>query len=210
MTMETKIITADTIAEAAKILRSGGVCAVPTETVYGLAANGLSTEAVEKIYKAKGRPEDKPISLFVLDIKGAEAFCRDIPEAAYKLAEAFWPGPMTMVLKRRDTVPDIITCGGDTVGIRVPDNDMTLELLRLCKFPLTGTSANLSGEPSTVTFSEVMDAFDGRIDCAVDGGDCVGGVPSTVIDMTGETPRILRQGGLPRDAIEAVLKREVL
>jgi len=210
LTMETKVITAENIASAAGILRSGGVCAVPTETVYGLAANGLDSAAVEKIYKAKGRPEDKPISLFVLDIRGAEKFCRDIPEDAYKLAEAFWPGPMTMIFKRRDTVGDIITCGGDTVGIRVPDNELTLELLHLCDFPLTGTSANLSGEPSIVSFSGVMESLGGRIDACVDGGDCVGGVPSTVIDMTGGTPRILRDGGLPRDAIEALLKREVL
>jgi len=199
------LVLRNTIDGAAEIIRRGGLAVVPTETVYGLAGNGLDAAVVEKLYEAKGRPANKPISLFVSDMRDAERFCRDIPAAAYALAEKFWPGPLTMVLRRRENVPDILTSGGDTVGVRCPDSALTLALLRECGVPLTGTSANLSGKPNAVTFGEALACFDGAVECAVDGGDCPGGVPSTVIDMTAEPPRILRPGGLPREEIEAVI-----
>ena len=200
--METRWLTGLELNKAADILQRGGVAAVPTETVYGLAANGLDETAVLKIFEAKGRPENKPISLFVTDIQAAESFCRDIPDAAYKLAERFWPGPLTMILKRRENVPDAITAGGDTVGIRVPDHALTLALLEKTGLPLTGTSANLSGEESAMSGEEALQIFDGKIDGVVDGGACTGGVPSTIVDMTCEPPRILRQGGITREALE--------
>ncbi len=141
--METKIFTKETIGEAAEILKKDGVLAVPTDTIYGLAANGLSEKAIDKVYEAKNRPETKPISLFVRSMREAESFCLNIPESAYKLARLFWPGPLTMIFKAGVKVPRLLTAGGDTVGVRCPDNELTLELLRLTKLPLTGTSANL-------------------------------------------------------------------
>jgi len=189
----------------AEIIRRGGLVGVPTETVYGLAANGLDAAAVERIYDVKNRPETKPISLLVSGIEDAAKFCRDIPDAAYKLARAFWPGPLTMVLLKIGAVPDVVTAGGGTVGVRCPDHQMTLEIIRLAGAPLAAPSANLSGEPSPKRARDVLDAFGGRIDCVVDGGECTVGVESTVLDLTGDAPRILRTGALSTDDIEAVL-----
>lgn len=204
--MKTRILYADGIAEAADAIINGELVAVPTETVYGLAANGLSEKAVEKLYEVKGRPEKKPISLFVADMKDAEKFCRDIPAAAYVLGKKFWPGPLTMVLKRGELVPNITAAGGDTVGVRCPDNPLTLELLKRSGLPLTGTSANLSGQPNANDIDEVMAYFDGKIEYAIDGGRCTGGVPSTVVDMTSDEPKILRQGAVSYEDIENALK----
>ena len=203
--MNTEILDATALERAAEIIKSGGVVAVPTETVYGLAANGLDEKAIERIYEAKGRPETKPISLFIEDLRCAEGVVREVPESAYRLADAFFPGPLTLILKRGELVPDILTAGGDTVGVRCPDNPLTLGIMRLCGVPITGTSANISGLPDANDISDVMAYFDGKIPAAVDGGRCGGGVPSTVLDMTGETPKILRQGGITREQIEAVL-----
>ncbi len=192
------------------MILSGGVAAVPTETVYGLAANALDAAAVERVFEGKGRPDGKPVSLFVSDITMAERFCEDVPEAAYRLAERFWPGPLTLILKRRPIVPDAVTAGGATVGVRCPDNPLTLALVREAGVPLTGTSANRSGEPDALDVSDVLHAFDGRIDCVIDGGPARDGVPSTVLDLTVSPPRLLRQGGVSREALEAVLEVEVV
>ncbi|NMA24992.1 MAG: threonylcarbamoyl-AMP synthase [Clostridiales bacterium] len=203
--MKTLIITDNNMAPAADIIKAGGLAAVPTETVYGLAANGLDGDAVRKIYDVKGRPEAKPINLLVTGMGDAEEFCRDIPPEAYILAERFWPGPLTMVLKKQDTVPEIVTAGGDTVGVRCPDHPKTLELIRLAGAPLAAPSANMSGGPSPKNVSDVLKVFDGKIDVAIDGGECAVGIESTIVDMTVSPPKILRQGGLAREAIEDVL-----
>lgn len=208
--MITKIFTEVDLEEAAEILLRGGVVAVPTETIYGLAANGLSEKAIDRIYEAKRRPETKPISLFVRSMEDAEKFCKDIPEAAYVLGERFWAGPLTMILRKKAHVPDILTSGGDTVGVRCPDNPLTLRLLELTGLPLTGTSANISGSANADDVSEVLSYFDGRIDGVVDGGRCGGGVPSTVLDMTSNAPKILRLGGLSKESIEEALGVEIL
>ena len=202
--MDTRFLRPAQVLEAAAILRDGGVAAVPTETVYGLAANALSGEAVEKIFAAKGRPEHKPVSIFVTGMEMAERFCRDIPGGAYRLAEAFWPGPLTVILRRRENVPDAVTAGGGGVGVRVPDHETALALLRLTDLPLTGTSANLSGQAPTRTGAEAFSIFKGRIDCVVDG-EAPGGVPSTVVDLTGERAKILRFGAISAQALEKVL-----
>lgn len=207
--MKTEIIDEKTLERAAAIIRSGGVVAVPTETVYGLAANGIDETAIERIYEAKGRPETKPISLFIEDLRAADGVVRDVPEGAYKLAETFFPGPLTLILKKGEKVPDILTAGSDTVGVRCPDNTLTRQIMRFCGVPLTGTSANISGMPDANDISDIMAYFDGKIPAAVDGGRCGGGVPSTVLDMTRETPRILRQGGVTKEQIEAVLGMEI-
>ncbi len=200
--METLLLSPDQIELCADILLRGGVAAVPTETVYGLAANGLSEPAVRKIFAAKGRPETKPVSLFVPDLTAAERFCH-VTDAARALA-VLWPGPLTVILKRRPGVPDAVTAGGEGVGIRVPDHPAVLALLRRLPFPLTGTSANLSGMPSLTSAGDAFDALKGRID-AVLRGDCPGGVPSTVVDLTGNIAKIVRLGALPKETIEMTL-----
>lgn len=190
---------------AAEIIKNGGLVAVPTETVYGLAANGLDRDAVMKIYAVKNRPEMKPISLLVFGMAEVEDFCQDIPASAYTLADRFWPGPLTMILFKKEKMPDIVTAGGDTVGVRCPDHPKTLEIIRLAGVPLAAPSANMSGAPSPKTVGEVLAVFDGKIEAAVDGGVCTVGIESTIVDMTVYPPRILRQGGLPREAIENAL-----
>lgn len=200
--MKTIIVTDGDMTHPAGIIRSGGLVAVPTETVYGLAGNGLSEAAVSEIYRVKGRPERKPISLLVLGLEQAELFCESVPETAVKLAKAFWPGPLTMVLRRNDNVPDIVVSGGKTVGVRCPDHKLTLELIRLAGVPLAAPSANISGEESPQSAEAVLTYFDGKIDCVIDGGICAVGVESTIVDLTVDPPKILRQGGLSAEAIE--------
>ena len=194
------------LSYAAEALTRGALVAVPTETVYGLAANGLDSSAVEKIYDVKGRPAIKPLSLLVPDITAAENFCRDIPHVALTLAEAFWPGPLTIILHRLSIVPDIVTAGGATVGLRCPDHPITIELLRLSGIPAAAPSANPSGMPSPKTADEVLGYFDGKIDCIVDGGECRLGFESTIIDLTVTPPKIIRQGALPSEVIWEVIR----
>lgn len=193
------------MAPAADIIRRGGLVGVPTETVYGLAANGLNGNAVEKIYEVKNRPETKALSLLVTGMADVEKFCRDIPASAYILAKKFWPGPLTMILFKRDNVPANVTAGGETVGVRCPDHPKTLEIIRLSGVPLAAPSANLSGCPSPKNAQAVAETFDGKIDAIVDGGTCTVGVESTIVDLTAAPPKILRQGGLPRETIESAL-----
>ena len=202
--METKRIDSD-ISSAARIIRAGGLVAVPTETVYGLAGNGLDEKAVEEIYEVKGRPAVKPLSLMVPDAGAMQAYCEEVPPAAYTLAEKFWPGPLTIVLKSRDIVPDIVRAGGETVGLRCPDHPLTLELLRKAQKPLAAPSANPSGAPSPKTAGEVLAYFDGKIDAVIDGGPCGLGRESTIIDLTQMPYRILRQGALPEADIDGAL-----
>ena len=201
----TKLIDRD-ISAAADIIKSGGLVAVPTETVYGLAGNGLDEAAVERIYEVKGRPAVKPLSLMVADKSAMELYCENVPEAAYALADKFWPGPLTIVLKAKNIVPEIVRAGGSTVGLRCPDHPMTLELLHRSGLPFAAPSANPSDLPSPKNAQQVMDYFDGMIDCVVDGGDCGIGRESTIIDMSQKPYRILRQGALPEEEIKSALK----
>jgi len=203
--MKTIVIKDNDMSYAADILKNGGLVAVPTETVYGLAGNGLDAEAVAKIYEVKGRPAIKPLSLLVPDLEVAATVCMDIPERARLLAEAFWPGPLTIVLPRRDTVPDIVTAGGDTIGVRCPDHQKTLELLRLAGVPAAAPSANISDMPSPKSAQDVLEYFDGKIECLIDGGVCVLGVESTIVSLINEPYKILRQGALSEDDIKRVL-----
>lgn len=203
------IVLSDDISPAVNALLHGKLVAVPTETVYGLSANGLNEKAVQEIYNVKGRPETKPINLLIPDMISAKQFCRDISPDAYLLAEAFWPGPLTMIFKKSDAVPDIVTAGGDTVGVRCPRHPLTLALLRKCGVPLATPSANLSGQPSPKSAADVITYFDGKIPFIIDGGPCSVGIESTIVDMTADTPKILRAGGLCRKKIENVLGKEV-
>ena len=190
---------------AADIIRRGGLVAIPTETVYGLGANGLDEQAVIKIFQAKGRPQDNPLILHVAQPQEMEKFCHDIPPAAYALAEKFWPGPLTMVLHARDIVPRRTTAGLDTVAVRCPDNETTRQIIRRSGVPIAAPSANLSGKPSTTTAQHVLHDHDGNIDAIVDGGPCRVGVESTIVDLTEARPRLLRPGGITPEQLTAVL-----
>ncbi len=190
---------------AADILKTDGLVAIPTETVYGLGANGLSETAVAKIFLAKGRPSDNPLILHVADPQDMEQFCHSIPDAAYKLAEAFWPGPLTMVLPARDIVPKRTTGGLNTVAVRCPDCAITRRIIRLSGVPIAAPSANLSGKPSTTTAQHVLHDHDGNIDAIVDGGPCRVGVESTIVDLTEDRPRLLRPGGITPEQLIALL-----
>jgi L-threonylcarbamoyladenylate synthase len=202
-------VTETDIRRAAAILRSGGLVGVPTETVYGLAANGLDASAVGRIYEVKGRPDAKALSLLVHGADALSALCADIPAAAFALACAFWPGPLTMILRNAGAVPAIVTAGGETVGVRCPDHALTLALIQAAGVPLAAPSANPSGKASPKTAGEVLAYFDGKIEAVLDGGPCKVGVESTILDLTVSPPRILRQGGLSAGAIEAVLQTGV-
>ena len=202
--METKIFhgAAD---EAAEIIKTGGLVAVPTETVYGLAGNGLDEEAVKQIYEVKGRPQVKPLSLMVPGAEAMDRYCEDVPQGARLLAERFWPGPLTIVLKAKDFIPSIVLAGGDTVGLRCPDHPMTLELLKKAGVPFAAPSANPSGEESPKTAQKVWDYFSGKIEGIIDGGECGIGRESTIISMAQKPYRILRQGALAEKEIASAL-----
>lgn len=194
-----------TASIAADIIKKGGLVAIPTETVYGLGANGLNEDAVARIFQVKGRPQDNPLILHVADASQMELFAHDIPESAYRLAEAFWPGPLTMILPARDTVPKRTTGGRDTVGIRCPDSDVTRAIIREAGVPIAAPSANTSGKPSTTTAEHVLHDHDGKIEAVVDGGACRVGVESTIVDLTEYPPRLLRPGGITPEQLVKVL-----
>ena len=193
------------ITKAAAILRQGGLLGIPTETVYGLGANALDETAVLHIFEAKGRPQDNPLILHVPGADWLELYCHDIPPVAYTLAERFWPGPLTMILPRRDIVPLRTTGGLETVGVRCPNHPMTLAIIREAGIPVAAPSGNTSGRPSPTTAQHMLEDMDGKINGIVDGGPCSVGVESTIIDLTVTPPRLLRPGGLPLEALEAVL-----
>ena len=194
-----------TPAIAAEIIKNGALVAIPTETVYGLGANGLDEAAVAKIFEAKGRPQDNPLILHISGPEQIELFCHHIPQAAYDLAERFWPGPLTMVLPARRNVPKRTTGGLDTVAVRCPDCKVTREIIRLSGVPIAAPSANISGKPSTTTAEHVRHDHDGKIDAIVDGGPCRVGVESTIVDLTEERPRLLRPGGITPEQLLEVL-----
>lgn len=191
--------------ELVGIMRVGGLVAVPTETVYGLAGNGLDEKAVAEIYEVKGRPEVKPLSLMVHDAASMERYCENVPPQAYTLAKKFWPGPLTIVMKAKPCVPEIVRAGGETVGLRCPDHPLTLELLEKSGVPFAAPSANPSGEPSPKNADSVLKYFDGKIDAVLDGGECGIGCESTLIDLSRTPYGILRQGALPADEIADAL-----
>lgn len=206
--MKTQILSAanaDTAEIAAELIRKGELVAIPTETVYGLGANGLDEEAVAKIFLAKGRPQDNPLILHVAEPSEMERFCHSIPEEAYRLAEAFWPGPLTIVLPAKDIVPKRTTGGLSTVAIRCPDSPVTREIIRLSGVPIAAPSANISGKPSTTTAEHVFHDHSGKIAAIVDGGPCRVGVESTIVDLTEARPRLLRPGGITPEQLTAVL-----
>lgn len=206
--METKIMKPEeelAVITAAIYLTAGELVALPTETVYGLGANGLNPKAVAKIFEAKGRPQDNPLILHIADIGQLDTLCHDIPESAYRLAETFWPGPLTMVLPAKEIVPKCTTAGLPTVAVRCPDCEITRQIIRRAGVPVAAPSANISGKPSTTTAQHVYDDHNGKIPLIIDGGPCRVGVESTIVDLTEQPPRLLRPGGITPEQLTEVL-----
>ena len=206
--MDTKILCANdaqVVTTAAAHLTAGELVAIPTETVYGLGANGLNPEAVAKIFQVKGRPQDNPLILHIADPEQMEDFCHHIPQVAYALAEAFWPGPLTMVLPAKDIVPLSTRANLPTVAVRCPDCEITRQIIRQANVPVAAPSANISGKPSTTTAQHVYNDHASKIPLIVDGGACRVGVESTIVDLTDERPRLLRPGGITPAQLKAVL-----
>lgn len=192
------------VREAAEVLRGGGLVAFPTETVYGLGANALDPAAVGKVFAAKGRPPTNPLIVHVGDRAAAVALTPDWTAAAEKLAAAFWPGPLTLVLKKRMDLPDAVTAGGPTVAVRVPAHPVALALLNACGLPVAAPSANRSGELSPTTADHVRKSLGDRVDLILDGGPCPGGLESTVVDVSGDAVKLLRPGLISVARLEAV------
>lgn len=190
---------------AAEVLRTGGLVAFPTETVYGLGANALDTKAVEGIYKAKGRPSDNPLIVHIAEIKALDNLVSSIPAVASRLMEAFWPGPLTLVMPKSDKIHDIITAGLDTVAIRMPAHPIALALIKKAGIPVAAPSANSSGRPSPTLAKHVIEDLTGKVDIIIDGGSTKVGLESTVLDITSEPPMILRPGGITREQLQQLL-----
>ena len=207
--MRTKIFGKEGISEAAEILKQGGLVAFPTETVYGLGGNGLDKEAAKKIYAAKGRPSDNPLILHVSSIEEVYPLVKALPEKAKKLMEAFWPGPLTLVLPKSDIVPKESTGGLETVALRSPENALTLDLIRACGFPIAGPSANLSGRPSPTEASHVFEDLGGRIEGILEDGAVGIGVESTIVDLSENCPTLLRPGAITPEDLEELLGEKV-
>jgi len=205
LSTHTPALLAAAVERAAGLLRAGEVVAVPTETVYGLAANALDPAAVAKIYAVKGRPAHNPLIVHVASAELAHRCVRAWPEAAARLARAFWPGPLTLVLPRAAEIPDLVTAGGDTVGVRWPQHPFMQALIRACGFPLAAPSANLANQLSPTSAAHVARQLGDRVPLIVDGGDCNVGIESTVVDVTGASPRILRPGMISEPAIRAAV-----
>ncbi len=207
--MKTELYNAKTQKEngtalAGRVIRSGGLVVFPTETVYGLGANGLDGEAVSKIFEAKGRPSDNPLILHVAKKSDVKPLWKHVPDKARILMDAFWPGPLTLVYLKSELVPGEVTAGLDTVAVRMPEHKTALALIRAAGVPIAAPSANLSGKPSPTSVEHVLEDMDGRVDVIIDGGRCSVGVESTVLSLVGE-PTILRPGGITREMLEGVI-----
>ena len=195
------------IAEAAAILRRGGLLGIPTETVYGLGADALNETAVLHIFEAKGRPQDNPLILHVPGADWLERYCRDIPPEAYALAERFWPGPLTMVFPKSDIVPYGTTGGLDTVAVRMPSDPVANRLIKLAGVPVAAPSANTSGRPSPTTAQHVWQDMEGKIEMILDGGPVGIGVESTIVDVSGDVPTLLRPGAITMEMLRETVGR---
>ena len=196
------------IEQAIEILKRGGIVAFPTDTVYGLGANALDEGAVLRVYEAKGRPRHLALPLLLADISQIAAVARPVPEIAWRLAQRFLPGGLTLVLHKASSVSTVVSGGGEKIAVRVPNHPVPLALIEGLGAPITGTSANLTGSPSPDTAEEVHQQMGDRVNLVIDGGRCPGGMDSTVLDLTGETPRILREGAISRAEIERVCQLE--
>ena len=199
----------DAIRQAARLLLAGEVVGIPTETVYGLAANALSETAVQKIFAAKGRPQDNPLISHIASLEMLPMVVRDVPERAYRLAEAFWPGPLTIILSRARQLASAVCAGLDTASVRMPSHPAARAVIEAAGVPLAAPSANLSGSPSPTTAADVLSDMDGRIPLILDGGACSVGMESTVISLAGDEPLLLRPGYITAEQLEQTLECRV-
>lgn len=200
-----KTIVSKDIISASELLKSGALVAIPTETVYGLAGNGLNEESILKIFEAKNRPFFDPLILHIADTAQLNDLVESVPDIAKKLIREFWPGPLTLVLKKKPVVPDLITSGMETVAIRMPSHPTAIELLKTLSFPLAAPSANPFGYISPTTAEHVLAQLSGKIPMILDGGPCAVGVESTIIDCSADQPIILRKGGIAAEQIEKII-----
>ncbi|MGI6031153.1 MAG: L-threonylcarbamoyladenylate synthase [Eubacteriales bacterium] len=203
-------VNPENIARAAEVIRQGGLVGMPTETVYGLAADATNPQAVEAIFAAKGRPQDNPLIVHIADFDQVERYTRDISPDAWRLMRAYWPGPMTVILRKREIIPQVVSCGLDTIGLRMPGSTDARAFIQACGTAIAAPSANLSGRPSTTTAQHVLEDLEGRIPLILDGGPCQVGVESTVIDLSGSVPTLLRPGGITLEQLRAVLPQVVV
>ncbi len=193
------------IDDAVRLLAGGGVVAVPTDTLYGLAADALNSDAIERVFAIKERPEGLALPVLLADIDQLQQVARDVPLPLFAVAEAFWPGPLTLIVERNDALPPRLTAGNPTVAVRVPDHPVPRELARKLGRPITGTSANISGAPDPQTLEELRAQVGARVDLLITDGPLPAGVASTIVDMSGDTPKLVREGAIPYEAIAAVL-----
>jgi len=184
--------------QAVEILKKGGIVAYPTDTVYGLGADPLNKRAVDKIYRAKKRPHNQPLPLLLADKSDLSRVAGVLPDIVWKLAGRFWPGGLTLVLKKSSWVPGFVTAGGDSIAVRVPNHDVPIALAQGLGSPIIGTSANISGKPSPITANEAREQLGKEVDLIIDGGRCPGGTESTVLDLSTKVPALIREGAIPR------------
>lgn len=204
MKKETLIIDGNNTEElkkASEILKSGGLVAFPTETVYGLGANALNEEALKKIFEAKGRPQDNPLIVHISELEQLDDLVEEIPLKVFEIMKAFWPGPLTLIMKKKKEISNIITAGLDTIAIRMPSHPVAKELLSMAEVPVAAPSANISGKPSPTDSEHVIEDLSGRVDAIVEGGKTGVGVESTVLDVSGDIPTILRPGGVTEEQL---------
>lgn len=198
-------INYDKINKPAEIIKKGGIVIFPTETVYGIGTNGLDSKAIEKLYKLKKRPYNKPISLLVSDINMVNLVAKDITDLEYRLMERFFPGPLTIILKKKDIVPDILTAGKGTIGIRMPSGEIARRIIESVGNPIAASSANISGKPSKTNIKTLVEDFKEQVDYFIDGGENEIGIASTVVEVVDGIPNILREGSITRDKIEKII-----
>ncbi|AQS08427.1 threonylcarbamoyl-AMP synthase [Clostridium saccharobutylicum] len=194
------------IREAAQIIKNGGLVVFPTETVYGLGADALNSKAVEKIFSAKGRPQDNPLIIHVAS-KNIESYVEEIPEVANKLIEKFWPGPLTIILKKKDIVPNVTSANLSSIGVRMPDNEIARRLIELSNTTIAAPSANISGRPSPTDLQRCIEDLDGKVDCILGGPQSDVGVESTIVDCTVEPALVLRPGGITLEMLKEIDSR---
>lgn len=205
-----KKATDESIAEACQLIKGGEIVAVPTETVYGIAANAFDGKAIKKIFEAKGRPQDNPLIVHISDMQMLDEVVSSVPKDAYALADAFWPGPLTMIMPKGDKIAKETCAGLDSVGVRMPSDVTAHEIIKRSGIPFAAPSANISGRPSPTNAADVLFDMDGRLPLIIDGGECFAGVESTVVSLLSDTPVILRPGYITKEDMEGVLNKEVL
>lgn len=201
-----KNVDFEKLKETAKIIKNGGIVIFPTETVYGIGTNGFNEDGIRRIYELKKRDFSKPISLLVSNMEMVKMVAKDVSDLEYALMEKFWPGPFTIILKKKKDVPDILTANGDTVGVRMPSGEIAKKLIEYAGVPIATPSANISGRPSGTNIDDIIKDFDGKVDCVIDSGESKLGIASTIVKVVNGVPYILREGTITREQVEEVKK----